>query len=166
MHAPEDRKQIDRVVDAIASDELATVDRDTLTAVVEADFHRYSARARFTDFVPVLVERDVRARLRKHRARTRRRPVACSRPSAGEHSARRTGEPSVNGRRPPTASPPGSVTLPPTPMPTNPSRSRDRWRCCDRGARAGPLCCAWGTSSGTPDAAGRPVRAGVERGSS
>ena len=43
MHAPADRKQIDRVVDAIASDEIATVDRDTLTAVVEADFHRYSA---------------------------------------------------------------------------------------------------------------------------
>ncbi len=43
MHAPTDRKQIDRVVDAIASDELATVDRDTLTAVVEADFHRYSS---------------------------------------------------------------------------------------------------------------------------
>jgi hypothetical protein len=74
MHAPADRKQIDRVVDAIASDELATVDRDTLTAVVEADFHRYETRARFTDFVPVLVERDVRARLRKHRIRTRRRP--------------------------------------------------------------------------------------------
>jgi len=74
MHAPADRKQIDRVVDAIASDELAVVDRDTLTAVVEADFHRYVARARFTDFVPVLVERDVRARLRKHRIRTRRRP--------------------------------------------------------------------------------------------
>jgi hypothetical protein len=74
MHAPGDRKQIDRVVDAIAADELATIDRDTLTAVVEADFHRYSSRARFTDFVPVLVERDVRARLQKHRARPRRRP--------------------------------------------------------------------------------------------
>jgi hypothetical protein len=74
MHVPAVRKQIDRVVDAIAADELATVDRDTLTAVVEADFHRYAARARVTDFVPVLVERDVRARLRKHRARGRRRP--------------------------------------------------------------------------------------------
>jgi hypothetical protein len=74
MHAPGDRKRIDRVVDAIASDELATIDRDTLTAVVEADFHRYATHARFTDFVPVLVERDVRARLRKHRSRTRRRP--------------------------------------------------------------------------------------------
>jgi hypothetical protein len=74
MHAPEDRKQIDRVVDAIAADELGAIDRDTLTAVVEADFHRYAARASFTDFVPVLVERDVRARLRKHRNRTQRRP--------------------------------------------------------------------------------------------
>lgn len=75
MHAEAERKQIDRVVDAIASDDLGTVDRDTLTAVVEADFHRYATQARFTDFVPVLVERDVRARLRKHhRSRARRRP--------------------------------------------------------------------------------------------
>ena len=36
MHAPTDRRQIDRVVDAIASDDLGTVDRDTLTEVVEA----------------------------------------------------------------------------------------------------------------------------------
>ena len=74
MHAPAVRQQIERVVDALVSDELATVDRETLTAVVEADFHRYTTRARVTDFVPVLVERDVRARLRKHRGRTRRRP--------------------------------------------------------------------------------------------
>ncbi len=38
----------------------AGMDRDLLTAAVEADFHRYDS-ARIKEFVPVLVEREVRA---------------------------------------------------------------------------------------------------------
>ena len=56
-----------RVVDALESEVENEVDRETLTAVVEADFQRYVAQAKFTDFVPVLVERDVRDRVRRHR---------------------------------------------------------------------------------------------------
>jgi hypothetical protein len=56
-----------RVVDALERDVEHDVDRETLTAVVEADFQRYAARAKFTDFVPVLVERTVRDKLRRHR---------------------------------------------------------------------------------------------------
>lgn len=57
------RQHIDRIVDTL-EEENATVDPATLRAVVEADFHRYEATAKFLDFVPVFVERDVRAQLR------------------------------------------------------------------------------------------------------
>ncbi len=49
------------VVEALEG-RVDAVDRDTLIAVVEADFRRYDG-ARIKDFVPVLVERDVRAQL-------------------------------------------------------------------------------------------------------
>jgi hypothetical protein len=51
------------VVDALEARFGDVVDRQTLDAVVQADFSRY-AQARVKDFVPVLVERDVSARLR------------------------------------------------------------------------------------------------------
>lgn len=63
-------KSIERVVLSLESRDAPGVDHDTLTAVVEADFRRYDS-ARIKDFVPVLVERDVRARLIHLRARYR-----------------------------------------------------------------------------------------------
>lgn len=57
-----DTKQVRSVVESLESRAKTPVDHDTLTAVVEADFHRYDS-ARIKDFVPALVERDVRARL-------------------------------------------------------------------------------------------------------
>jgi hypothetical protein len=65
------RQHIDLVVDALAARVDPFVDHETLTAVVEADFKRYES-ARIKDFVPVLVERDVRQRL-VGRSRRRRR---------------------------------------------------------------------------------------------
>jgi hypothetical protein len=56
------RQHIEQVVDALAARVDPAVDHDTLTAVVEADFKRYES-ARIKDFVPVLVERDIRERL-------------------------------------------------------------------------------------------------------
>jgi hypothetical protein len=57
-----DPRQVRSVVESLQRRAKAPVDHDTLTAVVEADFHRYDS-ARIKDFVPALVERDVRARL-------------------------------------------------------------------------------------------------------
>jgi hypothetical protein len=57
-----DTRQVRSVVESLESRVKTPVDHDTLTAVVEADFHRYDS-ARIKDFVPALVERDVRARL-------------------------------------------------------------------------------------------------------
>jgi hypothetical protein len=65
--------RVERVVEALA-DECGNIDRDTLTVVVEADFRRYSSTARVQDFVPVFVERDVRARLRRRYGQAPRRP--------------------------------------------------------------------------------------------
>lgn len=67
------RTRVERVVDALA-DERGNIDRDTLAVVVEADFLRYSSTARVQDFVPVFVERDVRARLRRRYGQAPRRP--------------------------------------------------------------------------------------------
>jgi hypothetical protein len=75
MDGANDRQHIDQVVDALEIGVGGAVDRDTLEAVVEADFDRYSSTARITAFVPIFVERDVRARLQKHRV-TRTRPAA------------------------------------------------------------------------------------------
>jgi hypothetical protein len=61
-------QQIELVVDALATRVEPAVDHDTLTAVVEADFKRYES-ARIRDFVPVLVERDIRQRLATRRSR-------------------------------------------------------------------------------------------------
>ena len=63
-------KSIERVVESLESRADPGVDHDTLTAVVEADFRRYDS-ARIKDFIPLLVERDIRARLVHLRARTR-----------------------------------------------------------------------------------------------
>lgn len=63
-------KSIERVVLSLESRDDPGVDHDTLTAVVEADFRRYDS-ARIKDFVPLLVERDIRARLRHLHARSR-----------------------------------------------------------------------------------------------
>jgi hypothetical protein len=65
------RQHIDLVVDALTDRVDPSVDHETLTAVVEADFKRYES-ARIQDFVPVLVERDVRQRLLNRARRTRR----------------------------------------------------------------------------------------------
>ena len=67
MDGDSDRIQIEQVVDALETGVGSEVDRDILAAVVEADFDRYSATARIKAFVPILVERDVRARILKHR---------------------------------------------------------------------------------------------------
>jgi hypothetical protein len=61
-------QEIELVVDALAPHVEPAVDHDTLTAVVEADFKRYES-ARIRDFVPVLVERDIRQRLATRRSR-------------------------------------------------------------------------------------------------
>lgn len=74
MDGANDRQHIDQVVDALEIGVGSAVDRDTLAAVVEADFGRYSSTARITAFVPIFVERDVRARLQKHR-NARKRPI-------------------------------------------------------------------------------------------
>ena len=67
MDGDTDRQQIDQVVDALESGVGSAVERDVLAAVVEADFDRYASTARIKSFVPILVERDVRARILKHR---------------------------------------------------------------------------------------------------
>jgi hypothetical protein len=69
------------VVDALSARTDTLVDHDTLTAVVEADFRRYDS-ARIRDFVPVLVERDVRERLVRRRARSRAARKRSSSPHA------------------------------------------------------------------------------------
>jgi hypothetical protein len=63
-------RRVERVVTALESRVDAGLDHETLTALVEADFHRYDA-ARITDFVPVLVERDVRVLLERPRSARR-----------------------------------------------------------------------------------------------
>jgi hypothetical protein len=67
MDGDTDRQQIDQVVDALESGIGSAMERDVLAAVVEADFDRYASTARIKSFVPILVERDVRARILKHR---------------------------------------------------------------------------------------------------
>jgi hypothetical protein len=67
MDGGSDRQRIDQVVDALESGVGSALERDVLAAVVEADFGRYESTARITAFVPILVERDVRARILKHR---------------------------------------------------------------------------------------------------
>lgn len=62
------RREIDVVVDSLeAGVGRGVLDHDKLEAVVAADFGRY-ASARIKDFVPVLVERNVRDRLLRARA--------------------------------------------------------------------------------------------------
>jgi hypothetical protein len=62
------RVHIERVVDALETGVGSEMDRDILAVVVEADFGRYATTARIKDFVPILVERDVRERILKHHA--------------------------------------------------------------------------------------------------
>jgi hypothetical protein len=66
------RQHIEHVVDALTDRVDPGVDHDTLTAVVEADFKRYES-ARIKDFVPVLVERDIRQRLVRRGVRRQQR---------------------------------------------------------------------------------------------
>ena len=62
------RRDVDLVVDSLeAGVGRGGVDHDTLAAAVAADFSRY-ASARIRDFVPVLVEHNVRDRLLSARA--------------------------------------------------------------------------------------------------
>jgi hypothetical protein len=61
-------KDIDLIVESVQSRIDQPVDADTLSAVVAADFKRYDS-ARIKDFVPALVERDVRDRLLRRRHR-------------------------------------------------------------------------------------------------
>lgn len=62
------RRDVDLVVDSLESGVgRGVVDHDTLTAVVAENFTRY-ASARIRDFVPVLVEHNVRDRLLSARA--------------------------------------------------------------------------------------------------
>ena len=67
MESENEQLQVERVVAAIESDEGPEIDHETLIAVVEADVHRYASTATVTDFIPVLVEKDIRARIRRHR---------------------------------------------------------------------------------------------------
>jgi len=87
MDGDSDRIQIEQVVDALETGVGSEVDRDILAAVVEADFDRYSATARIKAFVPILVERDVRARILKHRMTRPQR--AATRAPASARSVRR-----------------------------------------------------------------------------
>ena len=82
MDGDSDRIQIEQVVDALETGVGSEMDRDILAAVVEADFDRYSATARIKAFVPILVERDVRARILKHRM-TRPQRAATRAPASG-----------------------------------------------------------------------------------
>jgi hypothetical protein len=56
------RRQIERVVQSLRARLDATVGLDRIKAEVEAGFAAYS-QARVRDFVPILVEADVRSRL-------------------------------------------------------------------------------------------------------
>jgi hypothetical protein len=56
---PNEQGRIATVVDALEARSGRGVDHDTLVKVVKADFGRFSA-ARVKDFVPILVERNVR----------------------------------------------------------------------------------------------------------
>ncbi len=67
MDSGSDRQRIEQVVRALETGVGNAVDRDILAAVVKADFDRYAATARIQAFVPILVEREVRARILKHR---------------------------------------------------------------------------------------------------
>ena len=62
------RRDVDLVVDSLeAGVGRGGVDHETLAAVVAADFRRFDS-ARIKDFVPVLVENDIRARILMARA--------------------------------------------------------------------------------------------------
>ncbi|MGZ4688967.1 MAG: three-helix bundle dimerization domain-containing protein [Acidimicrobiia bacterium] len=62
MNDAKNRQAVDRVVDALEVGVGRVVDHDRLLAAVEADFRRFDG-ARIRDFVPVLVENDIRARI-------------------------------------------------------------------------------------------------------
>jgi len=55
-------KNVDQIVRSLRERVETPVDEQTLTEVVEADFTRYDS-ARIKEFVPALVERDVREQL-------------------------------------------------------------------------------------------------------
>jgi hypothetical protein len=61
------RKEVDGIVGRLEGGIARAVDHDALQAAVERDFHRYDD-ARIRDFIPVLVENDIRARLLTARA--------------------------------------------------------------------------------------------------
>ena len=60
--AAELEKSVGVIVTSLRDRLETPVDDETLTEVVRADFKRYE-RARIRDFIPALVERDVRERL-------------------------------------------------------------------------------------------------------
>ena len=55
-------KDVDVIVASLLERIATPIDLDTLVAVVRADFRRYDS-ARIKDFVPALVERDIREQL-------------------------------------------------------------------------------------------------------
>jgi hypothetical protein len=61
------QKTVERVVGLLEAGVARRVDHDRLRAAVEADFHRFDG-ARIRDFIPVLVESDIRARILTARA--------------------------------------------------------------------------------------------------
>jgi hypothetical protein len=62
MNDAKTQHAIERVVGLLEAGVGRDEDHDALHAEVEADFGRYDG-ARITDFVPVLVENDIRARI-------------------------------------------------------------------------------------------------------
>lgn len=61
------QQSVERVVGLLEAGVAHAVDHDRLHAAVEADFHRFDG-ARIRDFIPVLVENDIRARILTSRA--------------------------------------------------------------------------------------------------
>ena len=67
MNDAAQRQAVDGVVHRLEAGVGRAVDHDRLQAVVEQDFHRFDD-ARIRDFIPVLVENDIRARILTARA--------------------------------------------------------------------------------------------------
>jgi len=61
------RHAVDRVVGLLEAGIAHSVDHERLHAAVAADFHRFDG-ARIRDFIPILVESDIRGRILTSRA--------------------------------------------------------------------------------------------------
>jgi hypothetical protein len=104
---------IDSVVAAIGAEYPDQIDHETLHAMVEADFERYTANAKIIDFIPVFVERDVRERLARRRAGLDVSPCPAAATGGASPAARTThgGGLPQEGRQYPFPPPELDVTL-------------------------------------------------------